>query len=38
MQDKFDEWMERFRRYKRAIPVYGAIIMDAAMTRVLLVR
>lgn len=34
----FDEYLERFRRFKRLIPVYGAILMDAAMSRVLLVR
>eukprot|EP00955_Chlamydomonas_euryale_P025780 272366-Chlamydomonas_euryale.AAC.1 len=30
--------MDRFRKFKRLIPVYGAILMDAAMERVLLVR
>lgn len=37
MQDKFDEHLDNFRRFKRLIPVYGAILMDEACTRVLLV-
>ncbi|KAG1659645.1 hypothetical protein FOA52_010228 [Chlamydomonas sp. UWO 241] len=34
----FDSHVERFRQYKRLIPVYGAILMDESMERVLLVR
>lgn len=33
-----DEFLERWRKYKRLIPVFGAIIMDEPMKRVLLVR
>lgn len=30
--------LDEYRRYKQQIPVYGAILLDAALERVLLVR
>jgi ADP-ribose pyrophosphatase YjhB (NUDIX family) len=37
-QGKFDEIWERFNKYKRSIPVFGAILLDDTLNRVLLVR
>lgn len=37
-QVNLEDMMKRFNQYKRIIPVFGAILLDHSMERVLLVR
>ncbi|GLI67230.1 hypothetical protein VaNZ11_011168 [Volvox africanus] len=38
LRPNLQAYLEDYRRYKQSIPVYGAILLDAAMEQVLLVR